>query len=772
MPHTVSLELNGATLSLETGRFATLADGAVMVRHGDTMVLVTAIASGKDSPLDFMPLTVEYREKAASAGKIPGGFLKREGRPSDREILSARLIDRPIRPMFPEAWRRETQVIATVFSYDQQYDSDTIAMVGASAALMLSSVPFNGPVSEVRVARKDGAFIANPTKDQLEGAELEIVVAGTDSSIVMVEGEAKEISEQIFIDALAFGHDAIKQMNALQQKLYDLVHNEKVEFTPAERPQDIVKFVEDNARETIRAQMRDFSSKDARSTRRKELVTELVAKAAEAFPAETREETFPGWDVDKLIGDITSDIEYYEMRDMILTDNKRLDGRNTKEIRPITVEVGVLPRTHGSALFTRGETQSLGTVTLGTKSDEQMIDGLMPTYDKKFLLHYNFPPYSTNEVKRIMGTSRREIGHGNLAERSFYALLPDENDFPYTIRVVSDVLMSNGSSSMATVCSGTLAMLDAGVPLKKPVAGIAMGLIKEGERVAILSDILGDEDFLGDMDFKVCGTKDGITACQMDMKVQGIAFEVIKKALEQAKEGRLHILSKMNEVISEARPELSPYAPRFTVITIPVEAIGAVIGSGGETIRALTKETNTEINIEDDGRVTIAAVSGEDAERAIAMIKSLTRKPEEGEVYAGKVVDIREGLGAIVEFLPKTKGLLHISQLDYKRVEYVGDVLKVGDRLDVKLVEIQSDGKFRLSRKALMAAPEGYVEEPRRGGGDRDGGYRGGGRGGDRDGGYRGGGRGGDRDGGYRGGGRGGDGGGGGGGGYRGGGRN
>ncbi|TAE30535.1 MAG: polyribonucleotide nucleotidyltransferase [Candidatus Kapaibacterium sp.] len=731
--HTVSMELNGAELSLETGRFATLADGAVMVRHGDTMVLVTAIASSKDSTLDFMPLTVEYREKAASAGKIPGGFLKREGRPSDREILSARLIDRPIRPMFPETWRRETQVIATVFSYDLQYDSDTIAMVGASAALMMSSVPFSGPVSEVRVALKDGAFIANPTKAQLEGAELEILVAGTDSSIVMVEGESKEISEQTFIDALAFGHDAIKQMNALQQKLYDLVHNEKVEFIAPERPDEIVKFVEANSRETVRTQMRDFASKDDRTTRRKTLVKELIAKAAEAFPAEERAEKFAGWDVDKLIGDITSDIEYYEMREMILSDNKRLDGRNTTEIRPITVEVGVLPRTHGSALFTRGETQSLGTVTLGTKSDEQMIDGLMPTYDKKFLLHYNFPPYSTNEVKRIMGTSRREIGHGNLAERSFYALLPEEMDFPYTIRIVSDVLMSNGSSSMATVCSGTLAMLDAGVPLKKPVAGIAMGLIKEGDRVAVLSDILGDEDFLGDMDFKVCGTKDGITACQMDMKVQGIAFEVIKTALEQAKVGRLHILSKMNEVISEARTELSPFAPRFTVIQIPQETIGAVIGSGGETIRALTKDTNTEIEIEDDGSVRIAATSQEDADRAIAAIRQLTRKPKEGEIYDAKVVEVREGLGAIVEFLPKTKGLLHISQIDYTRTEYVSDLFKAGDKIQVKLVEIQSDGKFRLSRKALLPVPEGMQAEdytPRGDGGGRGGYGGGGGRGG------------------------------------------
>jgi polyribonucleotide nucleotidyltransferase len=756
--HTVSLELNGATLSLETGRFAQLADGAVMVRHGDTMVLVTAVCADKESDIDFMPLTVEYREKMASSGKIPGGFLKREGRPSDREILTSRLIDRPVRPMFPETWRRETQLIATVFSYDGQYDSDTIAMVGASAAMMLSSIPFNGPVSEVRVARKDGTMIINPTFTQLEGAELDIIVAGTDDSIVMVEGESKEISEELFVEALAFAHENIRILNKLQNELAAKVLAEspkaKIEVKPPVRPQEIVDFVEKEAKSVVEEQVRTQSAKEERSARRKELKDGLIEKATAQFTEEWLTEHYPDFPVAKLskfVNELLSDIEYYAMREMILSENRRLDGRDSVSIRPITIEVGLLPRTHGSALFTRGETQSLGTVTLGTKSDEQMIDGLLPKYDKKYLLHYNFPPYSTNEVKRMMGVARREVGHGNLAERAFYALLPDDNDFPYTIRVVSDVLMSNGSSSMATVCSGSLAMFDAGVPLKKPVSGIAMGLIKEGDRVAILSDILGDEDHLGDMDFKVCGTKDGITACQMDMKVQGLSLETLKRALHQAREGRMHILGKMNEVLPEHRSELSPYAPRFTVIFVPVEAIGAVIGSGGETIRALTKETNTEINIEDDGKVTIAAVSGEDAEKAIAMIKQLTRKPQEGEVYNAKVMEVREGLGAIVEFLPKTKGLLHISQWDYNRVEFISDVVKAGDRIDVKLIEIQSDGKFRLSRKALLPAPEGYVEpepRPRRDDGDR-GGYRGG-RDGDR-GGYRGG-RDGDR-GGYRGGG-------------------
>lgn len=747
-----------------------LADGAVMVRHGDTMVLVTAVCADKDSPLDFMPLTVEYREKAASSGKIPGGFLKREGRPSDHEILTARLIDRPVRPMFPEFWRRETQLMATVFSFDQQYESDIIAMVGASAAMMISSIPFHGPVSEVRVVRKDGEFICNPTFAQLEDSELEIVVAGTDDSIVMVEGEAKEISEELFVEALAFAHDNIRKMNDLQRQLLALVSKPKVEATPPLRPQEIVDFVKNEASPVVRQQVRSQSAKEERSARRKELKDTLITKAKEQFTEEWLTEKYPDFDpkkVESLISDLLSDVEYYEMREMILAENLRLDGRNSKQIRPITVEVGLLPRTHGSALFTRGETQSLGTVTLGTKSDEQMIDGLLPTYDKKFLLHYNFPPYSTNEAKPMRGVSRREIGHGNLAERSFYAVLPSEDDFAYTIRIVSDVLMSNGSSSMATVCSGSLSMFDAGIPLKKAVSGIAMGLIKEGERIAILSDILGDEDHLGDMDFKVCGTKDGITACQMDMKIQGLSLETVRQALEQAREGRLHILGKMNEVIAEPREDLSPFAPRFTVIEIPVSAIGAVIGSGGETIRQLTKDTNTEIEIEDDGKVRIAATSQEDADKAIAAIRQLTRKPEEGEVYTAKVVEVREGLGAIVEFLPKTKGLLHISQLDYNRVEYVGDLFKVGDKVDVKLVEIQPDGKFRLSRKALLQAPEGYTEEPRRersgdgggyrGGGGRDGGYRGGGGrdGGGRDGGYRGGGRdgGGSRDGGNRGGG-------------------
>ena len=745
MKQTVSMTLNGVELSLEIGRFAKLADGAVMVRQGDTMVLVTAVASPNDSTVDFLPLTVEYRERLSAAGKIPGSFHRREARPGDWEILSARLIDRPIRPMFPETWRRETQIIATIFSADREFNPDVLAAVGASAALMISSIPFGGPIAEVRVTRKDGQMICNPTTTQLQGADYDIVVAGTADSIVMVEGSSNEISEQDFVDALAFAQENLKALCDLQQQLMALVSTKKTPVTEISFPQELIDFVQKHAQAVTAEQMRSQSSKEERGDRRRALKEELLAKALELFPAETRAEQFPGVNVDKVINEQLSNIEYAEMREMILAENKRLDGRNTKQIRPITIEAGVLPRTHGSALFTRGETQALGTVTLGTKLDEQLIDSLLPKFNKRFMLHYNFPPYSTNEVKRMTGLSRREVGHGNLAERAFLAVLPGETEFPYTLRIVSDVLESNGSSSMATVCSGSLACFDAGVPLKKPVSGIAMGLIKEGERTAILSDILGDEDHLGDMDFKVCGSAEGITACQMDMKIQGISLALITEALAQAREGRLHILAKMQEEISAPRTELSQYAPRLTTLMIPVEAIGAVIGSGGETIRSICKETGVEINIEDDGKVVIAAVDGEAAEKAMRIIRAIVDPPIEGSVYSAKVKEVREGLGAIVEFLPKKTGLIHISQIDHIRVENVGDYLKAGDKVDVKLIEIQSDGKFRLSRKALLPVPEGVEvreERPRPPrddrGGDRGGYGRRDDRGGDRSGGDRG----------------------------------
>lgn len=738
--HTVSFQLNGAEYSLETGRFAKLADGSVMVRHGDTMVLVTVCSAREPrADIDFFPLTVEYREKSAAAGKIPGGFFRREGKPSEKEILSARLIDRPLRPMFPEGYYNETQVVATVFSADDQYEPNSLAMVGASAALLVSDIPFENAVSEIHIGRVNGEFIANPTYKQLAESDLEITVAGTDDSIVMVEGVSKEISEEDFLAAIEFGHNTIRQLNAIQRELAQMVQPTKREFVAPSRPEEIESAIRSLTTSRIAEQIKNKSTKDQRTTFRRSIVDEAINSAKEQFGA-NEEYAQVNWG--KLIGGIVTDIEYEEMRSMILREGVRLDGRNTTTVRPITCEIGLLPRTHGSALFTRGETQSLTTVTLGTGRDEQIVDGLLPTFEKRYMLHYNFPPYSTGEVGRMTGTSRREIGHGNLAERALEAMIPDSVAFPYTIRIVSDILESNGSSSMATVCAGSLACMDAGMPLKKQVSGIAMGLIKEGDDVAILSDILGDEDHLGDMDFKVTGTSDGITACQMDMKIKGLSLEILRDALMQAKEGRLHILDVMNTAISSPREDLSQFAPRLTTIKVPVETIGAIIGPGGDTIRTITKETNTEINIEDDGTVIIAAVSGENAKAALDWINSIIRQPEVGEVYKGKVKEVREGLGAIIEFLPKKSGLLHISQIAYERVENVSDVFKQGDVVEVKLLEVSPDGKYRLSRKALLEAPEGYVErEPRprpersdrrddRGGRYDD--RRGGGRGGDR----------------------------------------
>lgn len=703
----VSCELGGKEYSLETGRFAKLADGAVMVRYGETMVLVTVCASPDVRPdVNFLPLTVEYREKSSAAGKIPGSFFRREGRPTEKEILSARLIDRPIRPMFPDGWRADTQVVATVFSADDQNEPNSLGMVGASAALLLSDIPFDGPVSEVHVGRVGGTFIVNPTYQELEVSDMEITVAGTDDSIVMVEGMAKEISEEDFIAALEFAHENIRILNALQRQLLEKAGGGK---RPRRAPQAVVcpealsSFIRELVTAPLSEMIHSASTKEQRSEFRKNLLDETIL-AVQQFVLEHEE--FADLPIIQLTSDVVSDIEYELMRKMILTEGRRLDGRGLTEIRPITCEVGLLPRTHGSALFTRGETQSLTTVTLGTKQDEQIVDGLLPTYERRYMLHYNFPPYSTGEVGRMTGVSRREIGHGNLAERALQPLIPSEEEFPYTIRIVSDILESNGSSSMATVCAGSLACMDAGIPIKKQVAGIAMGLITDGDNVAILSDILGDEDHLGDMDFKVAGTADGITACQMDIKIKGLSLDIVRRALEQARQGRMHILEVMNACIDKPRAELSRYAPRLTTIKIPIEAIGTVIGPGGATIREITRQTNTEINIEEDGTVVIAATNQENAQMAIDWIKGLTREPELGEVYHAKVKEIREGLGAIVEFLPKKQGLLHISQIAHERVHNILDYIKPGDIVELKLIEIQPDGKFRLSRKALLPPPE------------------------------------------------------------------
>ncbi len=728
--HKVKIDLNGKEYSLETGKLAKYASGSVLVSHGDTMVLVTVVAAKTEKPdLDFLPLQVEYRVKTASVGKIPGGFLKREGRPSDYEILSSRLIDRPIRPMIPKTWRFETQIVANVFSCDPNFDPDTLGMVGASAALMISDIPFHGPVSEVRVGKVDGEFIINPSSAQLKLSSIDLNVAGTDSSIAMVEGEANEISEVEFLEALEFAHENIKKLNAMQRELADLVAPVKREFSLNEPDAELVSLIKNE----IENDLNDYVHKVTNKTERHEKRTKMLEMAVEKVKSVYSEkEDYVEAKMAKTTSEILSKLEKKAMRKMILEDSKRLDGRGLTDIRPIACEIGLLPRAHGSALFTRGETQSLTTSTLGTSRDEQMIDGILPTYTNNFYLHYNFPPYSTGEVGRMTGVGRREVGHGNLAERALKKMMPSHDEFPYTVRVVSDILESNGSSSMATVCAGSLSLFDAGVPLKKPVAGIAMGLIKEEDSVAILSDILGDEDFLGDMDFKVTGTVDGITACQMDIKIEGLSIEIMKNALNQAKVGRMHILGIMNETINAPKEEMSPFAPRFTIIHIPVDKIGAVIGSGGETIRSIVKETTAEIDIKDDGTVIIAATSEEAATAARKMIEMIIKNPEEGEIYTAVVKEIKEGIGAIMEFMPKKQGLLHVSQIAHERTNNVSDVLSVGDIVEVKLVEVTSDGKFRLSRKALIERPEGMPEEeyrkapPSRGrdfnrGGDRGG---------------------------------------------------
>jgi polyribonucleotide nucleotidyltransferase len=733
----------GKELSFELGRYAKQANGTAMGRMGDTMTLVTATADTKPKDVDFLPLQVEYREKAAAAGKIPGGYFKREGRPTEKEILSARLIDRPIRPMFPKTWRYETQIVASIFCSDQENDADVIAACSASMALLISDIPFGEPIAEVRVARLDGKIIINPTFAELEKADYEFVVAGTKDSIVMVEGESHEISEKEYLEALRPAAEAIKTIcEGMERIAKEFGAKAKRPVEEKAHDTEMDAKIEKLAAANLRTLARTILAKEERSDKTK------AAKEAvlEAFKAELGEEPYA--EKEAYIKGVMYDIEKREMREMILADGIRLDGRNTTQVRPITCDIGILPRAHGSALFTRGETQALATATLGSSRDEQSIEGLQPETTKRFMLHYNFPPFSVGEVGRMTGTGRREIGHGNLAERAIKGLLPSKEEFPYALRIVSDVLESNGSSSMATVCSGSLALFNAGVKLKKPVAGIAMGLIKEGDRTAVLSDILGNEDFLGDMDFKVCGTRDGITACQMDMKIKGISFELLEKALMQAREGRMHILGKMDEAISAPAEDLSPFAPRMTTLKVPVDMIGLVIGPGGKMIRSIVADSGVEdITIEDDGTLTIAAINGESAAKAKAIIDGLLREPEEGEVYHAKVTQVREGLGAIMEFLPKKEGLLHISEIDYNRVENISDLIQVGDEFDVKLLAVKPDGKFSLSRRALMEKPEGYVERERAPRGDRDdrGGFRGGDRGDRRGGGggFRGNGRGG-----------------------------
>lgn len=684
------VEIGGKKLILETGRLAKQADGAVMVRYGDTMVLVTAVASSEaKEDIDFFPLSVEYREKAFAAGKFPGGFFKREGRPTEKEVLSSRLIDRPIRPLFPKEFKNETQIIASVYSFDGENDSDVLAAVGASAALHISRIPFLEPIGEVRVGRIDGELIVNPTMKQVEASDIELTVAGTEDSIMMVEGEAKEISEEDFLKALRFAHEEIKKIVQVQNELRNACGIEKM--TVVEKlyteglEQDVKELAYDKYSEIVSMSL----AKEERSTKNKELNESVLQALAEKYPEHEKD-----------IKQILHDIEKKLMRKRILENQPRLDGRSLTEIRQIWIDLGLLPRTHGSALFTRGETQSLMTLTLGTKGDEQIIDGLQEEYKKRFLLHYNFPPFCVGEVGRFGGVGRREIGHGNLAERALKFIIPNEEVFPYIIRLNSDILESNGSSSMATVCSGTLAMMDGGVPIKTMIAGIAMGLVKEGEKYSVLSDILGNEDHLGDMDFKVAGSNIGITAIQMDIKIQGISFEIMEKALHQAKDGRLHILDKMKEVISEPRAGISQFAPTLLFTKIKPEKIGSVIGPGGKVIQAIQREYSVDIAIDEDGTVNIAGQDKQKAEEAREYIKKLTQEPEIGKVYDAKVIKIQD-YGAFVEFLPNIQGLLHISQLDTKRVDKVDSVIKEGELIKVKLIKVEN-GKFSLSRKALL----------------------------------------------------------------------
>ena len=685
-----SVKIGNNTLTIDTGKLARQANGAVTVRYGDTMVLVTAVASEEErEDIDFFPLSVEYREKTYAAGKIPGGFFKREGRPSEKEILSARLIDRPIRPLFPEKFNSEIQIIATIISMDKENDADVLAAVGASAALCISDIPFEGPIASVRVGKMDGQFVINPTFSEVTKCSLEFIVAGSEDSIVMVEGEAKEISETEMIEAIKIAHEDIKKIIGLQKELISEVAKEKREITEVVLPDNIESRIEKLAI----AKLHDVLLIKEKKERRKaisNIKVEVQEQLAEDYPGN-----------EKIIDELLYNLEKKETRSMMLKSGIRLDGRKAEGIRDITCEIGYLPRSHGSAVFTRGQTQSLGVTTLGTRIDEQRIDALEGESYKNYMLHYNFPPFSTGEVKMMRGTSRREIGHGNLAERAFKPVLPQDNLFPYTIRIVSDILESNGSSSMATICSASLSLMDAGVPIKSSVAGIAMGLIKEENDLMILSDILGDEDHLGDMDFKVAGTREGITAIQMDIKIKGISFEIMESALERAKTGRIHILDIMDNTINKAREDLSKYAPRIQTIKVPMDKIGIVIGPSGKTIKKIIEDTGVSIDIEDDGTTNIASSDMEALKKAMNMVNALVKNPEIGEYYRGKVKKVTN-FGAFVEILPGKEGMIHISEIDITRTNRVTDVLNVGDFVDVIVKKIDAEGKIGLSRKDYL----------------------------------------------------------------------
>ncbi len=690
MSHTVQLEINGLPFSIETGKVAKQADGAVVVRYGGTMVLATCVAakSGKESQ-DFFPLTVEYRERMYAGGRIPGGYFKREGAPVKKETLTARLIDRPIRPLFPDGFRNEIQVICLTISGDPQNDPDILAMNGASAALCLSGIPFDGPVGAVRVGLVDGKLVANPTNDQQAVSSLELVIAGTEEAVLMVEAGAKEVPEETMLEAIAFGHAECKKLVRVQKELAAKAAKPRWLFDPAAgRDRELEARVKGLAAPKLAA---------ALATHEKQARAGSVGRVFD--------EVWAALGVDESKKPIArkafEEVESAEVRRLIVERGVRVDGRKVNEIRPISIELAYLPRAHGSALFTRGETQALVSATLGTKSDEQKIEALEGETWRHFMLHYNFPSFSVGEVRRFGGPSRRDIGHGALAERAVEAVLPPKEEFPYTIRVVSDILESNGSSSMATVCGASLALMDAGAPIKSHVAGIAMGLVKEGDRYGILTDIMGSEDHYGDMDFKVAGTEKGIAALQMDIKIAGVSIDIMREALKQAREARLIVLGKMREALEKPRPELSPYAPRFVTIKIRTEKIREIIGPGGKVIRGIQEQTGTKIDVEDDGRVTVFSPDSESVQKAVAIIQDICREVELDRIYLGKVKKIVE-FGAFVEVIPNTEGLLHISQIAESRIRSVQDVLTEGDEVLVKVIEIDGNGKMRLSRKMAL----------------------------------------------------------------------
>jgi polyribonucleotide nucleotidyltransferase len=708
MVHRKSLELGGLTLELETGRVAKQADGACWLKLGDNVVLATVVGNlDAENDLDFLPLSVDYREKLFSVGRIPGGFFKREGRPSEKEILSARLTDRPLRPLFPDGFHQELQVMITVLSSDGEHDPDVLGTIAASTAVSLSEIPFHGPVGSVRIGLINGEYLVNPTYKQLEESLLDLVVAGTEDSIIMIEGEAKEVSEDVFLEGVARGHAEVKRIVALQKALMGVAGKPKREFVPPPKNSELETFLEKKFAKAIEESCQ-IQDKLERRQSWKEIETAALQATLEQYPDSAK-------DVKAWVHDRS---QIVVRRNTV--KGQRLDGRKPEEIREITCEIDILPRTHASALFTRGQTQALATLTLGIKFDEQRIDSIEGQFTKNYMLHYNFPPFSVGEIRKFLGQSRREIGHGNLAWRSLHSVLPAWEDFPYTIRVVSDILESNGSSSMATVCGGCLALMAGGVPIRKPVAGIAMGLILEGNQTAILSDILGDEDHLGDMDFKVTGTKDGITACQMDIKIRGIALGLMKTAILQARQGIAFILGKMLATIPAPRPEISPFAPRIVFMKVDPDKIGLIIGPGGKNIRDIIARSEASIDIEDDGTICISSSDLAKVQVAMDIIRGMVEMPEIGKVYHGKVKKITD-FGAFVEILPGREGLLHISEIEHHRIRNVSDHLNVGDEVNVKLLNVDPAGKLDLSRKALLPLPEGMTEpEPRQRPRERD----------------------------------------------------